>query len=211
MNMLQTTYIISIIMILSIAGCSTNNIYQERKPPSQNTKYLKKNNPIHPKNTKNPNTKTQYGYYGESSNSQSFYNSLLSPNKTPQEIAIKDEVAHNNISTIKNTVIKRARQKETQVQINNEQPNNKPQTIQENTNKNKSFYLQIGAYSNPDNAINMQRIMMQYGNTIIKKEKRRKKTLSKVQIGPLNSLDKTLTLQKTLSKKGYSQTIVIKD
>lgn len=177
--MFKNTYVIYIVIIFNLISCSKYDIYQDRKIPSQNTQYLENNN-----NNIEPYTKTQYGYYGTAVKNDSFYNSLLNPSKEHTPIAIKDEVANNNITKIKKSVKKNIKQ-----------------------NKNL-FYLQVGAYSKLKNAVDMQSIMSKYGNTIITQDAQNKTTLNKVKIGPLNTLEQTIKLQKTLKQAGFSQTII---
>ena len=199
----KVIYIFYITLISYIASCTNSQNsykYGEKKIPANNLPYLNGSlannaNPVN--NNIAPHTQTQYGHINNKPvANQSFYNSLFTPQRNSQEVIIQDEVANNQIKTIKEEVI-----------IN--QAETKPQ-VKEITLANKAgFYVQIGAYSKLKNAENIKKDISEYGNVVLTPNQ--KGNLIKVRIGPLQNITQAKSLQSTLKENGFAKTIIIEE
>ena len=184
MLVLQVTYKFFFIMTLisSVVSCNKESIYTKKKIPVQNAKFLSGEETQIKQSTIPPKTQVQYGNYEEPVNNDSFYNSLFDQNaKQEKTVVITDEVATNNIATIKKKVIGNA----------------------------KAYYLQIGAYSSKKNAIKVEKKAKKFGHTSLIPAKKNNKDIIKVHVGPLSTLKDAVSLQHQLSVGGFSKTMII--
>jgi cell division protein FtsN len=133
--------------------------------------------------------------------SKRFFRQLFNnPEPTTKNVIIQDEIANNQKPK---DLIQKIKSENTPTQETNKSlpakaPDNK-----------KGYYVQVGAYSKKTNANNVTSSLQKYGNASTTVNKRGKRDLHIVKIGPFKNKSAAKKTQSKISKSGFKNTILI--
>jgi cell division protein FtsN len=186
------------LLFISCSSSQEKKKHLTKRKPAKNILMLKKAEKYHnqyesqKKESNKPIVKPQFAE--ETGNKKTFYQKLFN---NAEQITITDEVANNNIPTIKDKIIKSNPVKD--ITNNNAQ----------NINKNY-FFVQVGAYSLQENADKtLHKLQQNYSKIQTEKALINDKNLTKIKIGPLTSLVEAEETKKQLSNQGFNKAIII--
>ncbi|MFZ8865038.1 MAG: SPOR domain-containing protein [Rickettsiales bacterium] len=177
--------------LILFSACSTKNpaLTEKRKIPEQNKIFLAKPSLLY--DSSKPITKPQNAFINNQNNN------------TP--IKLYDEVANNNIKELKKSL----------TQQNNKHNNLKkivPSTTKEvNTVKEeKGFFIQIGAYSNRNNAEKVERTLSKnFSKVFAEKKTQGNLFLTKIKLGPYYTLSEANNILTKVKSSGFHSSIII--
>ena len=172
--------------------------------PKKNKIYLVNNDESQVK----PRSRVQTGYLnGKENNKQA-------------PIKLYDEVSNNNIAKLKRSFIEQNNKSKT----TNKPAQTKMRTVarqeeitqQNNSNVSKkhkkNFFIQIGAYSNRQNAENVERkLSLNFKKVFSEKKSKNNINLTKIKLGPYHSLSEAKDILNKLKLDGFKSSIIISE
>lgn len=73
------------------------------------------------------------------------------------------------------------------------------------------YYVQAGAFSNPENAARLQKQLHRFGNVVISERQTASGTFYRVRVGPFADADSAVSVMDTMGSAGYDDTRLIQE
>jgi len=211
---------------IALCSCNASSVFslQKKRIPVKNQAILN-NGEVEKETASKPNIAPQYGHIKDPVEQEKFYNFLFDKDKQRQ-IKINDEVANNNLSNLKTEYKTQTSKKNNEINKatnilpgQNKGKNFNPivnPTSSQKVEKTKtkatenSFYIQVGAYSNIDNALKVEeKLSNNYRKVFSEKSGSGNKQLVKIKMGPFASLVEAVEVQRRLSKTGFKSSMIV--
>ncbi len=177
--------------LILFSACSKQNpaLTEKRKIPEHNKIFLSKPSLIY--DSSKPKTKPQNAFINNQNNNI--------------PIKLYDEVANNNIRELKESLTQQSKK-------HNNLKNTAPNTTKEveTIKEEKGFFIQIGAYSNRNNAEKVERTLSKnFSKVFAEKKMQGNLFLTKIKLGPYYSLSEANNILSKVKTAGFSSSIII--